>query len=96
MACAGEPTGAEVVSFLEDYATLARRRAIQPAALRRRLRRLGISAIQIAACTGRADLLELLLFADLPHAYSWRGECIALLLIIVALMWLARGTALAG
>lgn len=79
----------EVISFLEDYAALARRGAIGPAALRLRLRKMGISTPRIAACTTRADLLELLLFADLPRPYSWRDECIGLLFIIITLMWIA-------
>lgn len=70
MASAIDSDAAVVAKCMQDYKTLLRRTGVSPRHLKNRLRRMGIPAAHIEACTDRENLLELLLFAPLPSLDS--------------------------
>lgn len=59
-----------VEELLRDYDALLRKRGVGPGYLKRRLRQMRISEQKITTCHTRTELIELLLFADIPVSSS--------------------------
>lgn len=60
------PPDPTVEELLRDYDALLRKKGAGPAYLKRRLRQMGISERKIMTCHTRTELIELILFAEIP------------------------------